>query len=377
MRLVFTSYSGTPKFNQPLVWLKRIEGYVGILERLAKEHEVASIERINYEGEYNYNGVHYYFTRLQKQKIRFPFKMHRLIKQLKPDVVFVNGFIFPLQIIQLRLKLGKGVKIIVLHRAEKPFVGLKRQLQRLADKCVNGYLFVSSGFGDEWIQKGIIRNSNKIAEVIQASSFFQPGDRLVAKSQLSISGNPVFLWVGRLDSNKDPFTVIKAFIRFLQVEPLAKLYMIYQDDELLPQVKFLIENNTNAKKAIQLVGPTPHQQLQAWYNSADYFISGSHYEGSGVAVIEAMSCGCIPILTDIISFRKITANGECGVLYEMGNEEDLLIVLKRISERNPKSEREKVLKQFHSEFSFEAIARKINDVINHSQPDHALDYASI
>ncbi|HEY6062361.1 MAG TPA: hypothetical protein VIV35_02060, partial [Chitinophagaceae bacterium] len=141
MKIVSTSYSKTTEFTDPQKWLERIGFYSGILEELGRRHEVTGIERINYEGSYQQNNVSYYFIRLKKKKVYFPWRMHRLVKKLKPAVVLVNGFIFPFQIIQLRLKLGKAVKIIVLHRAEKPFKGLKKYLQKLADRCVDAYLF--------------------------------------------------------------------------------------------------------------------------------------------------------------------------------------------------------------------------------------------
>ena len=363
MRIVSTSYSKSPEFSSPQDWLKRISFYTGILERLAVQNEVVSIERIDYEGNYSQKGVDYHFIRQKGKVAFFPWKTHRLIRKIKPDVVMINGFIFPLQIIQLRLYLGKAVKIIILHRAEKPFTKWRKYLQKAADKNVNAYLFVSSEFGKEWVQKGIISDQKKVHEVIQSSSSFYPEDRDVARAGLSISGSPVFLWVGRLDTNKDPVTVVKAFIQFLTFRPEAQLYMIYQTEELLKEIKDLIKANQKTKGAIKLIGNVSHEQLQTWYNSADFIISGSHYEGSGIAVSESMSCGCIPVVTNIISFRRMTGPGKCGLLYEPGNEESLLATLLQTLHMDIKKERSKVLQQFKDELSFEAIAKKIERVI--------------
>ncbi len=356
MRIVSVGYSKTPEFSDPEKWLERISFYAQLLEELARQHEVSSIERINYEGEINQHEVNYHFIKLRRPIARFPFRIHRLIKKLRPDVVFVNGFIFPLQIIQLRWKLGKKVKIIVLHRSEKPFKGLKRILQQAANKYVNAYLFTSNEFGKDW--KGVI-DQEKIHEVIQASSSFQPIDKHKAKQLLAITESPSLLWVGSLIKRKDPETVIKAFIQFLQFEPDAILYIIHQSDELINECKELI--GTNEK--IILVGKVDHNQLMNWYNAADFFILGSHYEGSGIAASEAMSCGCIPILSSINSFRRMTGPGKCGILFKPGNADDLLNSLLKIKGLDKENEKEKVLQQFSSELSFKAIARKINRVI--------------
>ncbi len=363
MKIVGTSYVNTNTFSDPEKWLKRISFYTGLLEELAKYYTVESIEQINYKGKLQKNNVTHHFLNFKKEKLYFPFSLHRYIKSLNPDIVFVNGFIFPFQIIQLRMALGRSVKIIVLHRAEKPFKAIKAYLQKIAARSVDAYLFVSNEFAQEWIRKGIFKDRGKIHEVIQSSSIFIPGDKTAAKKTLNVDGKPVFLWVGRLDENKDPLIVIKAFINYLLLQPSAKLYMIYQEDHLLPDVTNLISSDDKIRQSVILVGKIEHEQLQIWYNAADFFISGSHYEGSGIASCEAMSCGCIPILTNIISFRRMTGPGKCGFLYEPGNAEQLLLTLQRTSERNLLIEKEKTLKQFNDELSFEAIAKKIKKVI--------------
>jgi glycosyltransferase involved in cell wall biosynthesis len=361
MKLVFTSYVSSPEYTDPQAWLKRIEGYTGILESLSKTNSVIAVERINYEGKLEQNGVIYYFTRLKKKISRFPRRLHSIIKKTAPDAVFINGF-FPFQVLQLRFSLGKKIKIIILHRAEKPFTGLKKHLQKIADKYIHAYLFVSSEFGRQWEDAGNL-SSSKVHEVMQASSVFHVADRQLSKNKLSITGSPIFLWVGRLDNNKDPLTAVKAFTDFLQYYPDAKLYMIYQSDELLPELMNLTGDSSNA---IHLVGKVAHQELQLWYNSADFIISSSHYEGSGVAVCEAMSCGCIPVVTNIISFHKMTGKGKCGLLYEPANEKDLLANLLAAMRLNREEERVKVLEQYKNELSFDAIADKINLILEHT-----------
>ncbi|HEY6504012.1 MAG TPA: glycosyltransferase, partial [Chitinophagaceae bacterium] len=132
---------------------------------------------------------------------------------------------------------------------------------------------------------------------------------------------------------------------------------------LLQQVKDLIHANEKGTGAVILIGKVDHQQMQDWYNSADFIISGSHYEGSGIAVCEAMSCGCIPVVTNILSFRGMTGQGKCGLLYEPGKDKELLAALLSTGKMDVEKERAKVLAQFNEELSFGAIAGKINKII--------------
>jgi hypothetical protein len=73
---------------------------------------------------FTHNGIQYHCIDFGKKKNYLPWKLHRLVRNLKPDVVIVSSFMFPFQVIQLRLSLGKKVKIILQHHAEKPFSGI-------------------------------------------------------------------------------------------------------------------------------------------------------------------------------------------------------------------------------------------------------------
>ncbi len=359
MKIVSTSYSKTARYSDPQLWLDRISFYTVILEELAIRHQVKSIERISHEGMLKQKGVDYHFIDLKQTVSRLPRRMHLLIKSWQPDVVLVNGFIFPMQIIQLRHTLGDAVKIIVLHRSEKPFRGLKKRLQQLADRCVDAYLFSSADFYRQWAMQGIIRKKEKMHEVMQASSVFQVMDKKSARAVTGANGSPVLLWVGRLDANKDPLTVIRAFRQYCDLNPGATLYMIYQSEELLHEVSKLAKECGN----IQLVGKIPRSQLQYWYNSADFFVSASNYEGGGIALVEALSCGCIPVVTNIPSFRAITGRGRCGFLFEPGDEKGLSSVLGKIAKMNMEQESEKAKIQFISELSARTIALKIEKIV--------------
>jgi glycosyltransferase involved in cell wall biosynthesis len=143
--------------------------------------------------------------------------------------------------------------------------------------------------------------------------------------------------------------------------------MIYQADDLLPDVVNKLHEDSKASNSIVLKGKVPHRELQQWYNCADFIISGSHYEGSGIAVCEAMSCGCIPIITNIASFRMMTENGKYGFLYEPGNDDQLFLALLKTQTLNIPVLREEVVAHFENKLSFKAIATKINELIKQVQ----------
>jgi glycosyltransferase involved in cell wall biosynthesis len=367
MRIVNLSYSvPNVKSTNPEDWLKMISHSTGFLEKMGTTFEVISIYNINCNQNFQKSGVTYLFRTCSKWELWVPIRFNFLVKKMDPDVVIVNGLMFPWQIVMLRWQVGKHIKILAQHHAEKPLGDIRQYFQQWADRYIAAYLFCSSELAIPWVQKRQIRHAEKIKEVMEASSHFRPMEKKRAREITKVTGDPVFLWVGRLDENKDPLTVVKAFARFSSVKPNARLYLIFQSDELLDDIKrFLIDSHTS--KIIHLVGKIGHDEIQNWYSSADFIISSSHYEGSGVSICEGLSCGCIPILTNIPSFRMMSRQGTIGILFEPGNIESLFTAFKKTQEIDLATERQKALEQFKSTLSFDAISKKIMNVIDNLQ----------
>ncbi len=361
MKFLFVSYVFTKEFNDPESWLKRISAYAGIQQALSINHDVISIEQIDYEGNHIIGGVDYRFLKLTARQRLFPLKLHRYILAQNPDVVIIQGLHFPFQILQLRALAGKRIRIIAQHHAEQPYTGVKKQIQKLADKYIDAYLFASMQMGLNWVDKGNLSSADKIHEVMEVSTSFYPIDKEIARQQTGIKGGSVFLWAGRLNENKDPLTVIRAFLRFAATKSDVRLYMIYQTSELLNEIKQLLSESFFGTQVV-LVGKIPHQELLYWFNSADFLLSASHYEGSGTVVCEAMACGCVPIVTNIDSFKMITDNGKCGLLYEVANEDALFSTLFKSQAIDLSNKREHCLSYFKSTLSFEAIASRIAEI---------------
>lgn len=361
MVYVFVTYNPSFEHESPESWFKRTQEYAGALFSLAKNHTVINIKQINYHGDCLHCGVHYHFINSGKNKSLFPKEINRLAKSFNPDIVFLQGLHKPFQFIQLGRMLSKKTKVIAQHHAEKPLTGIKKYVQRIADKYIDAYLFASHEMGLNWVKKGNISSGSKIREVMEVSSIFWPMDKAEARQKIGVADGLIFLWVGRLNENKDPLTVLKAFLKFVEVKQDARLYMIYHTQELLGEIKEVL-SYSKRKKAVILVGEVPHGVLKYWFNSADIILSGSHYEGSGTAVCEAMSCGCMPITTDIDSFRMITDNGRCGLLYEAGNQEALSAMLHQIDQIDLAEKQQASLEHFRSKLSFESIAKQIQEI---------------
>lgn len=94
-----------------------------------------------------------------------------------------------------------------------------------------------------------------------------------------------------------------------------------------------------------------------YYNSADYFVLGSHYEGSGYALSEALRCGCPPIITDIPSFRMMTNDGQLGALWATGDKNSFAAAATLAINKSLKDEANACIEFFRENLSFDAIAK--------------------
>jgi glycosyltransferase involved in cell wall biosynthesis len=105
-----------------------------------------------------------------------------------------------------------------------------------------------------------------------------------------------------------------------------------------------------------LLGKVKHAQVQRLMQAADLFVSGSHAEGSGYALLEALACGVAPVVTDIPSFRALTDEGRIGALWPRGNPARLADALIRTATATPS--KHDVRAWFESALSFEAVGRQ-------------------
>ena len=284
------------------------------------------------------------------------FGFARKLKKWNPDIVMVHGLVYPEKIIALRMILGSKVKIVVQHHGGLPTQNsIKKYFHRIADGMTDAYFFTSQYNSIPWQQAQIIHSSKPVLELLEASTFLKTVTKDVARKTIAMKGNYNFLWVGRLHPDKDPITVLKAFKKFVIEQPDAKLFMIFQSNDLLKEINGMLSDSAALKNAVHLVGRIDHSEIANWYSAADYFISGSHHEGSGYALIEALACGLFPVVSSIPPFIKITNAGEVAILFETGNHEDLfraLLQLKTLS----KPTSDELISYFHKNLSFKKIA---------------------
>ena len=364
IKVVDVVYYCHKEYDQPQQVLDKHSPSIGFVELIKDRINYALVRHLNYEGKKTVNGVLYAFFKRNNAAWQIPIRTHNYIRSLKPDLVIIHGFIFPLQVIALRMSLGKKCVLVLQHHGDKPADSVRKIFQRIADRFVSAYLFTSAEIAKPWLDHRIIRNRNKIFELLEASAFVEKKDKPACKQKLGLTGRSNFLWVARLNENKDPATVLKAFAKYVSVNRAAKLFMIYQEDQLLATVKKIISNNDHLHTNVHLVGKLAQTELTDWYNAADFYISGSHNEAAGYALLEAMSVGCIPVVTSIPAFKKILGNGQVGFMFQPADVNGLENLLHDLGTIDVDQHAAAVEKYFHENQGFKNIADGMFEICN-------------
>jgi glycosyltransferase involved in cell wall biosynthesis len=131
-----------------------------------------------------------------------------------------------------------------------------------------------------------------------------------------------------------------------------------EDSPLLGAVERRIAESDNLRGSVRLLATIRHNRMEEVYNSADYFVLGSRYEGSGFALAEALACGVVPIVTDIPSFRMMTDEGAFGGLWSPGRADDLVSSVETVLGRSVEEQSEAARGFFEQRLSWDAIGRE-------------------
>ncbi len=240
------------------------------------------------------------------------------IATLQPDVVHVHGLSFAPRVARLSKRL-KGTPILLQDHADRPPAIWRRGMWRRGAACAAGIALCDRKQLQPFAAAGLLPKSLAVFEIPESTSRFGPGDRDHARRATGMSGDPAVLWVGHLDANKDPLTVLEALRHTAEQLPRLELWCAFGSTALLPEIESQLRTHSHLRSRVHLLGRVPHARVELLMQSADLYVSASHREGSGYALIEALACGLVPVVTDIPSFSALTGDGEVGLLWSPGD----------------------------------------------------------
>lgn len=277
------------------------------------------------------NGVDY----RQASGLRLPhgrtLRAAALARAYAPDVIHMVGLENPLV---TRALCATGIPVLAQDHASQP-KRRKAPLWRWGQARLSGVAFTATAQADPFLATAQLSPRTRIFAIPESSSRFTPGDREAARAQTGIHGSPALLWVGHLDGNKSPLTLLRAVQQLLPQLPGLELWCVFGETPLRAEVDALLASDPALATRVHLLGRIAHHRMEAIFRACDGFVSASRREGSGYALIEALACGLPAVVTDIPSFREMTGGGSVGALVSVGDSAAMAGAILRLFAGNP------------------------------------------
>ncbi|MGH2542227.1 MAG: glycosyltransferase family 4 protein, partial [Ardenticatenaceae bacterium] len=291
-------------------------------------------------------------------------RMVPLIEHFSPDVVHFFGLTLDpnLWLISRWAEQARVPLVVHFHGGQAATRAPRRLLQRHNLQRARRLLFTLREQACSWVEEGLLTEPAKVVELMETSSLFAWRPRAGARAETGMEGNPVFLSAGRLSPEKDPLALLRGFARIRERWPEVHLYLYYLRADMLAEISDFIKQDPLLDGAVHLRGTVPFSQMEAVYNSADFLLQGSLREWSGCTVLEAMSCGVIPIVTDIPTFRRMTKRGHYGRLFPPGDADALARETLAISDHEIPALSAAVRDHFERTFSFPVLAKQLEGI---------------
>jgi glycosyltransferase involved in cell wall biosynthesis len=360
--IVQISFFSDPKERAAAQLLTDWSTLVDVAEAASNSGNQVSVVQANARSEHlERNGVHYYFLPFDADSRRrgeFSAESRALVRTLAPDVFHVQGLDFPRQVLSLS-EAGSGVPIILQDHASRPPRIWRRPAARRGMSVAAGVAFCSMEQARPFAKAGLIGASTQVYEIPESTSRFAPADQDDARRATGVTGNPAVLWVGHLNANKDPLTVLDGISAAIRERPQLQFYCCFGSAPLLRAVQSRIASDPRLRDKVHLLGRLPHDRIEVLMRAADIFVLGSHSEGSGYSLIEALACGLPPVVTDIPSFRSLTNAGSVGALWPCDDSNALCQALLSVARRTGPELRSAVRSHFEHELSSNALGQKL------------------
>jgi len=356
--VVQVNYAFDGALRDPDALLNRYATLTGWSDAIASAgaRRSAVVQRFHRRAHLVRNGVDYLFVDRG---------VANAVAALQPDVAHVNGLTFPVHTWRLRRALPRSTAIVAQNHSDTGPMGrapMFRVAGRATRSAVDAFLFAADEHVARWRRAGFIGPAQRTYQVMESSTRMEPIDRARARTASGVSGAPAMLWVGRLNANKDPLTVLDAFESAAASLPGATLTMVYGTSELIDDVRARLGRSRALDDRVRLAGAVAHNDLPAFFSAADLFLVGSHHEGSGYALLEALACGATPVVTDIPTFRLLTGGGTIGALWTAGDASDCARAIGAASRRIADADRARVREHFIKHVSWAEIGRRALEI---------------
>ena len=212
----------------------------------------------------------------------------------------------------------------VLAKKQNPFV----KLLRYSINKATFYQATSKEIASAIKSNGLDKNKIKlIPNAVDTARFNQPKNKLDLRNSLGFKDELIGVFVGRLVTEKNLSTLIRAWTHTFTHDENVKLLLVgdgYLKDELIKQV-------IESKREKQIIFLGAKLDIKPYLQIADFSVLPSLFEGLSNTLLEYMATS-LPIIGSRVSGTEdLIEDGVNGYLFDSGNGRELEEKLKKIA----------------------------------------------
>jgi glycosyltransferase involved in cell wall biosynthesis len=291
----------------------------------------------------------------------------RAVRRHQLDLLFCPKNILPF---------GAGVKsVITVHDLayyENSFRAYKwldtmymRRMIRSSVRRADGIIAISEHTKKDILRTFEVPESTPIKVIHEAASpAFSPGrgeDILAACRRKYALEGPFFFYAGSISPRKNLERTVRAFARIAGDIPHS---FVITGGRRWGGTGFLEEvNDSGVSDRVRILGQVSEDDLISLYSMADFSVYPSLYEGFGLPIVEAMSCGCPVACADSTCLPEVA--GEAALFFDPLSEDSIAEALLSLASNSKIADyyRDKAIRRA-AEFSWPRVAKETIDFFN-------------
>lgn len=291
-------------------------------------------------------------------------KLARLLRQHQFDIIYTHSWNTLLEGYLGALLAGTPIKIHGEHGTFERS-GLKDKLQKWLWGRFDSITVVAGDLGNQMRTEFGYRKDNirVVYNGINHDQFYKNSKtRDDFRNSRKIDDYFVVGTIGRLHPVKDHPTLIRGFAKFKATGVKARLVLLATGKVDIGKPYTDLIKKLDLKDDIVLEYPT--DTPEAIMNSLDIFVLSSISEGCSNVTLEALACGTPVVATRTGGNPELVVEGENGLLFEVGDDEELARHLKYLYDHPELRQKfsESGIKRIEAEFTISRTVANYQDL---------------
>ena len=240
------------------------------------------------------------------------------VNQLLPDMekklpfVLVNNWTEHAFVAAYLLKTKNPREVRIVSVIHNDWDVLYRK-QAVWKDCFERFAGVSRSIASNLVSKCEIDNNR----VCYKENFVKlPG--MSYKKNVCEGGSIRISWGARLEILQKRADLLPEFIDYLENEGIDYIFEIAGDGPCMELLESYVAKY-ELEHRVHILGSLKPEEMPLFWQAQDIYINLSEFEGASLAMLEAMSYGVVPVVTNVSGANEFITNGENGYLVPIGS----------------------------------------------------------